>query len=67
LKEVSQRRSQEPGVCSLVAAPGAPSIAPPARVEHLVGRVKDDSDNSQGTIGKEDAKYLVGKILRASS
>merc|ERR1719500_627583 len=30
---------EEPGVRSLVAAPGAPSVAAPARVEHLVGKV----------------------------
>ena len=64
------RRSHRPGVCSLVAAPGAPSVAAPARVEHLVGKVKDDSDSSQEVghgVGKEDAKDLVGKVLSASS
>ena len=31
--------SNKPGVCSLVAAPGASSVAAPARVEHLGGKV----------------------------
>merc|ERR1712008_601214 len=56
--------SKQPGVCSLVVAtPGASSVAAPARVEHLVGKVLSASTQG-GSPGCRVDGVVAGEELR---